>query len=133
MSVSFGEQKLRVRYILIGVGIAIAVILLSTCFLCGIVYLTTGVPYGLTPYILLAADAIGSFIGAYCCAALNKSRGLIVGFLCGFVVFTLMFILGLSTGESISLMTLWRLIVLTVFGILGGIKGVNKKERIRIK
>ena len=133
MSGMIHPQKLSVKLIMIGSAISIAVVLLLTCLICGVLLLTTGVQSELLPYIMLIADAVGSFIGAYCCAALNKSYGLVSGFLCGFIVFVLFFAVGVSTGDSISLLTLYRLLALTVFGMLGGIKGVNKKERVRIK
>ena len=133
MSGFINTQKLPFKPLLIGIAAAIAVILLLMCAVCGIMTFASGVPYHLLPYILLITDAGGAFVGAYIAAALNKSRGLILGAIVGFVLFILLFCAGLSTGQTIGLATLLRFVVLMLFGILGGIKGVNKKEKIHIK
>lgn len=133
MSGFFQEQKAPIRIILIGIGIAVAVMLLLMCVICAVISLTSIFPYSVLPYILLIADAVGAFCGTYFSAAVIRNRGLIIGAIGGFVLFIIHFIAGLSTGETITLLTLLRFIVLMVFGAAGGIAGVNKKEKIRIK
>ncbi len=133
MSGFINEEKLPVKAILIGTAVSLAVTLLVMCVICGVISFASSVPYQILPYLMLAADAIGVFCGAYCCAAIQKSKGLILGLVCGFLVFIILFIAGLSTGETIGILTLLRFIVLAVFGILGGIKGVNKKEKLHIQ
>lgn len=133
MSGFIDSGRIPVKPVMIGVAVSIAVTLLLMCLICLIMTFSSVIPYQLLPYVLLIADAGGVFCGAYVCAALNKSKGLILGLVCGFILFIILFIAGLSTGGTISLVTLLRFIVLMVFGTLGGIKGVNKKERIHIK
>lgn len=133
MSGMFREGKLPVKAILIGVGSAAVVILLLLCVICGIMTATSAVESAALPYILLIADAAGAFIGAYLGAVINKSSGLIIGLVCGFLLFIILLVIGLGTGETIGILTPLRLIVLLLFGALGGIKGVNKKEKLHIK
>lgn len=133
MSGFMSGERFPLKAILIGTAAALAVTLALLCVICGVMTISSGVPYDILPYILLIADAGGAFCGAYCSAVINKSRGLILGLICGFILFVILFIAGSATGESIGLMTLLRFIVLVVFGILGGIKGVNKKEKLHIK
>lgn len=133
MSGFIDSGRIPIKLILLGIIVSIAVTLLLMCCICLIMTFSSVIPYQLLPYVLLIADAGGAFCGAYLCASLNKSKGLILGLVCGFIMFIIFFIAGLSTGGSVSLVTLLRFIVLLVFGALGGIRGVNKKERIRIK
>lgn len=133
MSGFINEPRFPVRALMIGTAIAVAVMALLLCAVSGLLTMTSGVPYSVLPYILLAVPGCGALVGGYIAAAINKSRGLILGLICGGILFIILFAVGLGTGENIGLMTLLRLLVLTVCGILGGIKGVNKKEKIRIK
>ncbi len=133
MSGMIKDDRFPLKAILIGTGVSLAVMPALICVICGVMSFSSGVPYSLIPYILLIADAGGAFCGAYCCAAVNKSRGLILGLVCGFILFVIHFIAGLTTGDTVGMMTLLRFAVLMIFGMLGGIKGVNKKERVRIK
>jgi len=133
MSGFINERRFPVTAILIGTGIAAAVTLILLFVICGILTFMSSVPYSLLPYLTLIALAGGVFCGGYICAAIAKSRGLIVGLICGSILFVILLFAGLSTGETVGIMTLLRFIVSAVFGILGGIKGVNKKEKLRIK
>lgn len=133
MSGFINDKKLPLRSILTGIAAAIAAALALTCLIALMMTMTSAVPYESLPYILLAADAAGVFIGAYIAAAIAKSRGLIIGLICGALMFVIFFFIGLNTGETVSIITLLRFFVLMFFGALGGIKGVNKKEKIRIK
>ena len=133
MSGLMNEDKVPVKAILIGVAVSVAVMLILLCAICGLLVVMGAVPYRLLPYIALIADAGGAFCGTYIAAALHKGRGLILGLICGFILFVIHFFAGLCSGGSVGIATLLRFIVLIVFGILGGIAGVNKKEKLRIK
>lgn len=126
-------EKMPVRTILIGAASALAVTLLLMCAICGVMLFVSSVPYDLMPYIMLIADAGGVFFGGYLAASMNKSKGLIMGLMIGLIQFVILFVAGLSTGDTIGLITFIKLAVLLIFGMLGGIKGVNRKEKIRIK
>ena len=123
-----------VRPTVLGVSVAVLIIFLMTCQISAVLLFVPSVPYSALPYIALAADAVGIFVGAYIAASAAKSRGLVTGLICAGAVFILMLIAGFITdGGTLSIITPLKLIVLLVFGALGGIKGVNKKDRIRIK
>lgn len=133
MSGFISTEKMPVKLILIGVATGFTIMLLSTCAICGVMLFMSSVPYQLLPYLMLIADAFGVFVGGYIAAAMHKSRGLILGLIVGVLMFVVIFAVGLSSGEPVGMITLLRLAVLIVFGMLGGIKGVNKREKIRIK
>lgn len=133
MSGFINEDGFPVKPILIGTAAAVAVAVVILCAICGILTVIQTVSPSLLPYLALIADAGGIFCGGYIAAALNKSRGLILGLVCGFLMFVILFFAGLCAGGTVGVLTVLRLVILLVFGIGGGILGVNKKERLRIK
>ena len=131
MSVNKGQV---IKALGIGTAVSLGVILMMLCLISGVLMMLSGIPFDALPYIVLAADAVGIFAGGYITAAIVKSRGLIFGLLCGISVFLCMLIIGLCSGYfSPNAIVLIRFGVLAVFGILGGIKGVNRKEKLHIK
>lgn len=118
----------------IGTAVSLGAILLILCLICGILMMMSSIPTDSLPYITLAAVAIGVFPGAYIAAAINGSKGLIVGLLCSGAVFLCLLIIGLCSGSNqLGALTLVRLVIALIFGALGGIKGVNRKEKLHIK
>ena len=100
------------------------------------VILTTSalLPYEYLAYIMLFIEAISVFFGGYIASRVNKSKGLILGLINGGIIFTPITLSGLiSSGDTITYITLLKLVSIMLFSILGGIKGVNVKEKIHIK
>ena len=118
----------------IGAAVSLGSTLLLTCIISGVFLILSSTPREALPYIMLAAEGLSVFIGGCVAAAINGSRGLIVGMLCGLTVFLILLITGLLSGnDDIGMMTFIRLGALMLCGILGGIKGVNRKEKLHIK
>lgn len=91
-------------------------------------------PYDLLVWITIAVSTVSTLIGGYITARVTKINGLLSGALCGIIMFTILMIAGLCLSEeTLTYITLVKLIAFTISGGLGGIKGVNKKEKIRIK
>jgi putative membrane protein (TIGR04086 family) len=131
---SFFKKNTTPRAVLIGVVLSIASILVITCLISVGMLVSPSIPYDYIAYIMLAADAVGIMIGSYAAAAISGSRGMIIGLLCAFCTFLILLIAGFAVRDgNIGIMTLLRAAVLFLFGILGGIKGVNRREKIRIK
>lgn len=83
---------------------------------------------------MLIIDAIGALVGGYVSARINKSQGLMLGMINGFIIFLSLLIGGFSISSgNITIITLLKAIILLVFSSVGGIKGVNTKEKIKIK
>ena len=117
----------------IGTAVSLAVILLTLCVIGGVLMMTS-IPTDSLSYIVLTAIAVGTFLGGYVAAAVTRSKGLIVGLLCSAAVFVILSLIGLCSGRSpVGVMALIRLTVSALFGALGGIKGVNRKEKLHIK
>lgn len=97
--------------------------------------MTSGLlPTELTDYITLALLSVGAFSGGIITSRITKSAGLVVGLITGFAIFILITITGLTKSEdSVSLLTLIRLVALFISGGIGGIMGLKRKDRIHIK
>lgn len=128
------NKKALLKAVGIGTAVSLGVILLLLCVVCGILMLTHSIPIGSLSYIVLIPVAIGVFLGGYIAAMIAGSKGLITGLCCAGAVFLCLFLIGLCSGSGeIGVMTAARLLTAAVFGALGGIKGVNRKEKLHIK
>lgn len=84
--------------------------------------------------VIIAADVTSAFTGGYIAARIKREKGMICGAIVGGMLFIGVLIGSLICGcEEITFRTAISLGVLLIFGALGGIKGVNRKARIKIK
>ena len=128
------EKTLLFKSVITGVLITVALIAVLMCVLCAVFLGTSKMPYEYLEYILLAIDAAAVFIGALIAARIARYGGLIIGASTGALVFIALFISGiLSSADTLTLTTLFRAVILLLFGMLGGIRGVNRKDKIKIK
>lgn len=133
MSVS-AEPKRILKGCAIGLLVAAVLCGLLSCIFAFVLNMMDGLPYGIIDYVMVGLEGVSVLIGAFIAAAIAKSRGLIVGLLVGAVALLVTFIVGMSLPENdIGVLTLIRAVVLLLCGALGGIRGVNRKERIRIR
>ena len=124
------DKKLLLKAALFGTVCGLLISVIITCIFT-IVILTIGLfPTDITNYITVAILAVGAFFGGFITTKITKSAGLITGF----SVFLLVTIFGLfKSNDSVTIITLIRLISTVVAGALGGILGLRKRERIHIK
>ena len=133
MSVSL-DRKLFVKSVVIGVFAAVASIAAMLCIICVILLTAGSLPYEYLSYIMLAVDAVGVLLGSYLSARIAGKNGLIVGLSTAVIVLISMLIAGFSAAnETLSFITLLRIIIVLIAGAAGGIKGVNRKQKIHIK
>ena len=91
-------------------------------------------PHQIINYLILGILGISGLFAGYIAGLINKISGLIYGGITGLAIFVLVFIAGLlSVGNGITLFTLLKLLVLVISSALGGILGVNKKDKLHIK
>lgn len=96
--------------------------------------LSGNLPHNSIIWMDIAACAISAFAASYVCARTIKSKGLIWGLVTGFSMFFIQFTAGfIADSGDLSYISLIKLLVFIMFGCFGGIKGVNKKDKIRIK
>ena len=77
MSVS-SDSKRIIKAILIGILSACLITALLTCIVAFILKMTSGIPYGIIDYIMVAIEGLGVFIGAYIACMITKSKGLLM-------------------------------------------------------
>lgn len=123
-----------IKAIGIGTGVSLAVILILLCVICGVLMMIPGVPFASLPYIVLIADAIGAFIGGWVAASITGEKGMLFGFITGVCAFLCLLLFGLcSGGITLDVIALVRFAVLALCGIFGGIKAVNRREKLHIR
>lgn len=133
MSIS-GERQVWIKSVLIGVSSAVVVIAVLMCLMCVIFLSAASLPYEYLEYLMLAVDMIGVLVGAYIAARISGQNGLIIGLLTSGIILVALMIAGFASGfDSLSMITLLRAVVILGAGAFGGIRGVNRKEKIRIK
>lgn len=132
---SFSNDKQQIgKAILIGTIAACITAILLTCVFGFILKMMSGIPYGMIDYVVIGIEGISVLLGAYIACVIVKSRGLIIGAVIGSVSLLILLCCGFILPENnIGLLTVIRCAVLLVCGIIGGIVGVNKKERVKIK
>lgn len=112
-------------------GIILMILMCVTAFA---LVVTGKLPHSLIKWIMLGLSCISVFIGGYVSAKVSKEKGIIMGSVTGFIMFVSVLCAGLLDSDGIfTYMTLIKLILFVVSGAIGGIKGVNKQEKIHIK
>ena len=129
---TINKKLIKALFFGVVVGSLIITILL---IISSIIILQTGIlPADILEYIILAFIGVGSLIGGFTAGRIYRMNGIIIGSVTGFIMFLILFLSGISDiKDGLSIMTLLKLVVTIVPGILGGILGVNKKERIKFK
>lgn len=81
--------------------------------------------------LLTVICSVSTFISGIVSSKIIKMKGLINGFVSGMLFYLLIFSAGLIMMDgTITLFTFLKLIVSILFGTIGGVVGVNKKEKL---
>ena len=108
------------KNILIGTGAAIVGMLLLA-FISSLIIYFTNLAESSLPAFAIIITAIAAFGGAFLAARLNGSRGLIMGLICGLLLFVILLLFGSSGGVSIWL----QLLCCALPGMAGGFLGIK--------
>ncbi len=128
------NKRLVVKAALFGTLCAMLVSVMILCAISGFMLTSGLLPTELTNILAVAALAVGTFAGGFIAARITKSGGLITGLITGFTVFMVVTIIGLiKSTDGMTYLTIARLVTAIIMGALGGIIGVNKKEKLHIK
>lgn len=84
------------------------------------------------PFVLLNPFSagllmLGAFISGYLAARRIRERGMMVGALCGLMIFLLLMLASFMNKFDVGLIALLKLVISVVSGAIGGIIGVNAK------
>lgn len=131
-SITLGFNKFKyIKGLVIGliVGELSLIILLS---LTAIIMSNTGILNNTVLNVLLTIIcSICAFVTGFICSKISPIKGLINGLSSGFAFFLIIFSVGMINVDSnISIFTFLKFLVSVIFGILGGIIGINKKEKL---
>ena len=128
------DNKKMIKAVILGGISSTCIMAILMCIAAVILTTSALLPYEYLAYIMLFIEAISVFFGGYIASRVNKSKGLILGLINGGIIFTAITLSGLiSSGDTITYITLLKLVSIMLFSVLGGIKGVNVKEKIHIK
>lgn len=127
-------QKNFIKSLIIGVLSSVAIILSLTCLTAILLLVSSIIPFAYLDYIMLVIIAIGVTFGGYIAARINKSQGLYLGLSNGAIIYIALIISGFCiSSDTLTIITLLKAAITLIFSAIGGIKGVNTKEKIRIK
>lgn len=128
------NDRTFIKALILGVLSSVAMIAVLMCIMSTVLLFSSLLPYEYLEYIMLAIDALGVLFGGYIAARINRSQGLVLGLLNGAIIFIALLIIGfcMSSG-TVTLITLFKAVVTLLFSAIGGIRGVNVKEKIHIK
>lgn len=92
-------------------------------------------PQGALSPMVTVAGGLGAFVAGWTAARKRGKQGMAIGAGCGSLMFLILLIAGLSAGGGLSSLTLVKLAVLVLLASLGGVVGVNrgKKRKMRMK
>ena len=128
------DNKTIIKAIIMGVVSSVCIASIIMCIVATILTFSSLLPYEYLAYIMIFILCISVFFGGYIASRVNKSKGLILGLINGVIIFSAISLSGMFLSENtVSYITLIRFVAITVCSILGGIKGVNKKEKIHIR
>ncbi len=133
INMSETKSSTSVKSVLIGTFVNAAVTLLVSILLALFLNLAGNIFKDIAGYLMLIPLVLGSYTGGFTAARINKSKGLIVALTSSLILLIIMLIIGFSVyNTDITYMILLKTLCLILPGALGGIKGVNKKEKFKV-
>ena len=122
-----------VKALIISVVVNIMTCVVCLVFLCLVMTISGALFEGSLKYLTLIPLALGGYTGGFCAGRINKEKGMILGAVSGFIVFIAMIIISFSLQSTdITYMIILKGIAIVLFSAIGGVKGINKKEKFRI-
>ncbi|MDR0914280.1 MAG: TIGR04086 family membrane protein [Oscillospiraceae bacterium] len=128
------DKSTIIKGVVFGTVLGALLIALLLC-LSAIAFLSTGaLPENIIAYMIVAFNAAGAFFGGYVATRVIKQNGMVWGLCVGGVLLVVCIIGGIFvSGASVSTLILYKAAAFVLFGVIGGVKGVNHKDKIKIK
>ena len=134
MSSFNNDNRKFVKALAVGVISSILLTVILICLFGLMLKMMSGIPYGVIDYVMIGIEGFSVLIGAYIACVISKSKGLVIGAVCGGIILLITFACGLSIADNdIGILTLIRSVVLLLCGVIGGIAGVNRQDKVKIK
>lgn len=133
INMSENSTSTTVKALLIGSVINVLMIVIMTVILSLFLVVSGNLFENIAGYLMLVPLAVGGYFGGYTAARINKSNGLMLGTISGVIVFLIMLIVSFcSSDATVTYMLILKAIAVILPAAIGGVKGVNKKEKLKI-
>ncbi len=117
------------------VSVAVNAVTTALCmlFLCLIMTMSGALFDGILKYLILVPLAVGGYAGGFCAGRINKSKGMLLGGVSGAIALLALIIISFCIQNTeITYILILKVITIILFSAIGGVKGINKKEKFRI-
>ena len=124
----------RIRAVCWGSAAGAAVIMLLILLLTVLFVKMRRVPQAAAVPLTIAAASVGSLVSGYVAGRISQQKGILYGFSAALLLFALLFLCGvIIVRETLAPAMFIKLGLMVLFGIIGGILGVNRKSKVRIR
>ena len=115
-------------------GIIVGIVVIAILFVLFALVMSFNIlPISAATVVSSIAIAAGSFLSGFFAAKKLTKNGLIIGTICGFLLFILFTIIGIAAfGSAPGASTLIRLLIFVTSGAIGGIIGVGNTNKRKI-
>lgn len=111
-------------------GFALCIFL---CFIGAFIFFIGDIDFDNAFMFSILAYVMSSFLCGYLTGRNLKEKGMLLGALSGFCFFIMCLIISVFMGPHFDIDTLYKLIISLVSGAIGGICGVNKRNKKKLK
>ena len=127
------DKKLLAKAVLFSSVCGILILVILMCLLAAVMMSSGVISVDILDYCTVGM-VVATLMSGIISSRITGSAGLAVGSLTGFFIFLVITSIALIfNGEPITILTLLKLMSSVLGGGIGGIIGVNKKEKIKIK
>lgn len=133
INMSENSTSKSVKALIVGSVLNALLIVITTIVISLFLVVSGNLFESISGYLMLVPLAVGGYFGGYTSARINKSNGLLFGILSGSIVFLFMLIVSFCISDAtVTYMLLLKAIAVILPAAIGGVKGVNKKEKLKI-
>ncbi len=107
-------------------------IIVTFIFMCIFAFMATNFDFSEDMLLILSlvSMTLGSMFGGFVAGKINKEKGFIIGAINGFVLFLIITLISLIFNQnSITIVTLIKLVTLVLSSMIGGVIGVNTTHK----
>ncbi len=109
--------------------IIIICICLALCAIFALILFGTNIDKSLIPAFSTICLSISAFCGSFFLSKKIKKKGYIIGIVCGGIIYLITFIVSVFLSGDFTYNTIFRLIIIIISSVIGGVMGVNKLSK----
>lgn len=127
------DKKLLAKAVLFSSVCGILILVILMCLLAAVMMSSGVISVDILDYCTVGMVGVATLMSGIISSRITGSAGLAVGSLTGFYFLVITSIALIFNGEPITILTMLKLMSSVLGGGIGGIIGVNKKEKIKIR